>query len=637
MSDSPYPPIADYALLSDCHSGALVSKDGSIDWCTFHRFEARPVFARLLDWRKGGFFRIAPADDYEVNRRYLPGTNVLETRFQTKSGVVVLTDCFYVRGQEGHPDHRLIRHVRCEEGEVSVTARFEPRFDYGLTEPRVEQLEPDLVIAYGGPDSLVLQSDLPISTPNVSAAEAAKTMRSGEDAYLVLTWQLPQELSPERMLRQVIEDELDGTVRFWEQWAALCTYEGPYRDQVLRSALVLKALTNAPTGAIVAAATTSLPEAIGGERNWDYRYSWLRDSALTLNALFALGYTDEAHEYMAWLRRTTAGRAHALQIMYGVGGERFLPEIELDHLEGYRSSRPVRIGNGAASQFQLDTFGELLDTAWLYRQHGGEIDEVFWEFLSRVGGAVLDKWTEPDQGIWEIRGDPRHFVYSKVMAWVALDRLLKLAELDERKDDLDGWRKAREEIRKLVERKGVDPESGGFTQSFGDGGKLDASNLMIPIVGFVGHDDPRARATVERIAANLSANGLVYRYVTDGVDGLSGDEATFAICSFWLVECLAQGGEHERARDLFERLLSFCNDVGLLAEEIEPHSGELLGNFPQAFSHLGLIQAALALDMPEHSLTMVEAGAASVPKAERPTRDREAAGPARARRPSRPA
>jgi alpha,alpha-trehalase len=597
-------------LLSDCHSGALVSKDGSIDWCTFHRFEARPVFARLLDWGKGGFFRIAPAtDEYEVSRRYLPGTNVLETRFETESGVITLTDCFAVTTGEGHPEHRLLRRVRCDDGTVRVKAKFEPRFDYGLTEPRLEQVDDDLVVAYGGPDALVLQSDLAIGTAEISACETAQTLTAGDEAWLVLTWFLPHELSAARLSSDQIRAELDETERFWREWSDRCEYDGPYREQVVRSALVLKALTNAPTGAIVAAATTSLPEEIGGVRNWDYRFSWLRDSSLTLNALFALGYRDEAHAYMAWLKRTTAGRAKALQIMYGVGGERFLPEVELDHLEGYRGSRPVRIGNGAASQFQLDVFGELLDTVWLYRQHGGEVDEVFWEFLTRVGGAVLDLWAQPDQGIWEIRGEPRHFVYSKVMAWVALDRLVKLAELDGRQGDLEGWRATREELRGLVDREGV--HDSVFTQSFGDGGKLDASNLMIPIVGFVPHDDERARATVERIAAELSADGFVYRYVTDGVDGLSGDEATFAICSFWLVECLARGGEGERARDLFDRLISFCNDVGLLGEEIDPHSGSMLGNFPQAFSHLGIILAAIALDEPERSMTAVEARAAT--------------------------
>ncbi|MDQ2911211.1 MAG: glycoside hydrolase family 15 protein [Actinomycetota bacterium] len=606
MSASPYPAISDYALLSDCHSAALVSKDGSIDWCSFHRFEARPVFCRLLDWGLGGFFRIAPRDDYEVTRRYLPGTNVLETRFETEGGVILLTDLFQVQLGEGHAHHRLVRLVRCERGEVAVKAKFEPRFDYGLTTPRLEALGTDLAVVYGGADALVLQSELPIGDAELSACAAARTLGAGEEAFVVLTYQLPHELRPERLSGAEVTEIHDSTVRFWEDWSARCTYEGPYREQVHRSALVLKGLTNAPTGAIVAAATTSLPEEVGGERNWDYRYSWLRDSSLTLNALFALGYTDEATAYMNWLRRTTAGRASELQIMYGAGGERLLPEVELVHLEGYRGSRPVRIGNGAAQQFQLDVFGELLDTAWLWRQHDGEIDDVFWDFLGRVAGRVLETWTEPDQGIWEIRGEPRHFTYSKVMAWVALDRALKLAALDEREGALEDWRAGRDEIRDLVEREGVDAASGAFLQSFGDGGKLDASNLLIPVVGFVEHGDSRARATTERIAAELSADGFVYRYITDGVDGLSGDEATFAICSFWLVECLARGGEVARARELFERLLGFCNDVGLLAEEIDPHSGELLGNFPQAFSHLGLIQAAIALEAPARSSTETE-------------------------------
>jgi alpha,alpha-trehalase len=609
-----YPPIADYALLSDCHSCALVSTDGSIDWCTFHRFEARPVFGRILDWAKAGFFRIAPLDDdYEPTRRYLPGTNVLETTFRTPTGTLVLTDFFSYRVPEpgedphsAHPDHQLIRIARCTEGEVAVKVKLVPRFDYGLTTPRLEALADDLVIAYGGADALVVQSELPFGDAERSATEGNRTLRAGEEAFVVLTYELPHELQPRRLTREEVHAKLETTASTWAAWADRCTYDGPYREQVVRSALVLKALTNGPTGSIVAAATTSLPEEIGGERNWDYRFSWLRDSALTLNALFALGYNEEAHAYMAWLRRTTAGRADELQIMYGVGGERLLPEVELDWLDGYRGSRPVRIGNGAAQQFQLDTFGELLDAAWLYRRHCGEIDDIFWDFLSRVGGVVLEKWREPDQGIWEIRGEPKHFVYSKVMAWVALDRLVKLAELDGREGDVDGWRSGRDEIRELVERAGVDPDSQSFVQYFGSK-SLDASNLMIPIVGFVAQDDPRARATADRIAGELSADGFVYRYVTDGVDGLSGEEATFAICSFWLVECLARAGEGERARALFERLLEFCNDVGLLAEEIDPHSGELIGNFPQAFSHLGLIQAAIALDMPEQSMSMMEA------------------------------
>ncbi len=600
-----YPPIADYALLSDCHSCALVSTDGSIDWCTFHRFEARPVFARILDWGKAGFFRIAPLDDdYEPSRRYLPGTNVLETTFRTPAGTLVLTDFFAFRtpqpgesAHEAHPDHQLIRIVRCTDGEVAVKVKLVPRFDYGLTTPRLETLADDLVIAYGGADALVLQSELPFGDAERSATQGNRTLRAGEQAFAVLTYQLPHELEPQRLTPEEVQTRLETTTRTWSEWADRCTYQGPYREQVVRSALVLKALTNAPTGSIVAAATTSLPEEIGGERNWDYRFSWLRDSALTLNALFALGYRDEAHAYMAWLKRTTAGRASELQIMYGVGGERLLAEVELPWLEGYRGSSPVRIGNGAYNQFQLDVFGELLDAAWLYRAHGGEIDDIFWDFLARVGGVVIERWRQPDQGVWEIRGEPKDFVYSKVMAWAALDRLIRIGELDGRDGDYGGWRTARDEIRNLVEREGVDTETGAFLQSFGDGGKLDASNLMIPIVGFVPHDDPRARATANRIADELSADGFVYRYVTDGGDGVSGDEATFAICSFWLVECLARAGETERARELFERLLGCCNDVGLLAEEIDPHSGELLGNFPQAFSHLGLIQAAIALEL----------------------------------------
>jgi alpha,alpha-trehalase len=605
-----YPPIAEYALIADCHSCALVSLDGSIDWCAFHRLAARPVFARILDWSKAGFFRIAPLDDdYVPTRRYLPGTNVLETTFTSERGTLVLTDFFSYRvhapneGLDAHPDHQLIRIARCTAGEVPVKVKLVPRFDYGLTTPRLEVVDSGLVVVYGGADALVLQSELPFGDAEKSATTGNRTLSAGEEAFVVLTFQLPHELTPERLTADEVMAKLDATATTWKAWSDRCAYDGPYREQVVRSALVLKALTNAPTGAIVAAATTSLPEEIGGERNWDYRFSWLRDSALTLNALFALGYDREAHEYMAWLRRTTAGRAQELQIMYGVGGERLLPEVELTWLEGYRGSRPVRIGNGAAQQFQLDVFGELLDTAWLYRKRGGEIHDVFWELLRDVADVVAERWSEPDNGIWEIRGEPRHFTYSKVMAWVAVERVIKLAELDGREADLPRLNALRDEIRSLVEREGVDPATGAFTQSLGDGGKHDASNLMIPIVGFVPHDDPRARATAERIADELSADGFVYRYLADGVDGLSGEEATFAICSFWLVECLARAGETERARALFERLLGFCNDVGLLAEEIDPHGGELIGNFPQAFSHLGLIQAAIALDVPEVSMT----------------------------------
>lgn len=599
MHGGSYPPISDYALIGDCHSAALVSRDGSIDWCCFHRFDARPVFARLLDWSKGGHFRIAPRGPYSVSRRYLPSTNVVETRFAAERGTLVLLDCLAVRPTSDpsmpeavHPYHQLIRLARCEEGEVRVSIEFDPRFDYGLTYPRLEMRGDDVAVVYGGADALVFQSQLPIAQTDPCGCGAEAVLRAGEEAFTVLTYSLPHELRIDRLNGKEVAGRVEATRRFWSDWSGLCTYQGAYREEVLRSALVLKALTNAPTGAIVAAPTTSLPEQIGGVRNWDYRYTWLRDAALNLYALFTLGYTEEAHAFMGWLKRTTAGRAEDLQIMYGVGGERLLHEIELEGLEGYRGSRPVRIGNGAATQFQLDVYGELLDTAWLYHRHGGEIDALFWGFLAGVVELVAARWTEPDEGIWEVRGGPRHFVFSKVMAWVAVDRALRLARARGLPADVDRWRALRAEIRRRVEAEGSDPRSGAFAQSFGSTA-LDASTLLMPLVRFLPPDDPRVRATFERIESQLAADGLVYRYLDP--DGLPGGEGAFVICSFWLVDNLALGGELGRARELFERLLGYANDVGLLAEQIDPATGEFLGNFPQAFSHVGLIGAALNL------------------------------------------
>jgi alpha,alpha-trehalase len=375
--DRRYRPIGDYALLGDCHSAALVSRAGSIDWCCFHRIDAPPVFARLLDRDSGGYFQVAPVEPYTVTRRYLPDTNVIETRFETADGVLVLVDCFAMREDlTKHPLHQLLRIARCERGVVRVGFEFMPRFDYGRTIPRYEPITEDLGVVYGGADALVLQSEIPISQKGVCTAEGRADLREDDQAFLTLTYALPHELKPERLSPEVIEERLATTCRFWTDWSARCTFDGPYRDHVIRSALVLKALTNTPTGAIVAAPTTSLPEEIGGVRNWDYRYAWLRDAALNLYALFALGYTEEAHAFMAWVERTTAGRAEDLQVLYGVGGERFLPELELDGLDGYEGSRPVRIGNGAVDQFQLDVYGYLLDTAWLFHRNGGEITEI---------------------------------------------------------------------------------------------------------------------------------------------------------------------------------------------------------------------------------------------------------------------
>lgn len=596
---SHYPPISDYALITDCHSAALVARDGSIDWCCFHRFDARPVFARLLDRERGGHFRIAPRGRFETTRRYLPGTNILETRFTAERGVLAVTDCLPVRpesdaaeAQGVHPYHQLLRIVRCETGEVEVAVEFRPRFDYGYTVPRLEMRGEDVGVVYGGADALVLQSGLPLGRGGICECEGEAVLRAGQEACVVVTYELPHELTIRRLEPAEVERRVETTRRFWLEWSGLCRYEGPYREAVMRSALVLKGLTNSPTGAIVAAPTTSLPEEIGGVRNWDYRYAWIRDAALNLYALFTLGYTQEAHAFMAWLRRTTAGRAEDLQVLYGVSGERLVGETELVRLEGYRESRPVRIGNGAAEQFQLDVYGELLDTAWLYHKHGGAIDPVFWEFLCGAVEVVEQCWTEPDRGIWEVRGGPRHFVFSKVMAWVAVDRAIRLARAGDLAADLGRWQALRRRIRERILADGVDPRTGALVQSFGSAA-VDASALVVPLVRFLPPGDPRVQATLERIEKELTLDGFVYRYL--GPDGLAGGEGAFVICSFWLVDNLALAGETERAQALFERLLGHANDVGLFAEEIVPATGEFLGNFPQAFSHVGLIGGAMNL------------------------------------------
>lgn len=596
----PYPPIASYALVGDAHSAALVSRDGSIDWCCFHRFDAHPVFARLLDWRRGGYFRIAPAQPYSATRRYLPGTNVLETRFTTEAGVAIVVDCFAARadpgdpeGERPHPYHQLLRIIRGEHGTMPMALEFSPRFDYGRTVPRVEMVGPDIVVAYGGADGLMLQSPRHVIQDGLADCSAELEVRAGDELFIAVTYEAPHQLRARRLSIEEARVRLADTVRFWERWTARCTYAGPYREAVLRSALVLKALTNTPTGAIVAAPTTSLPEEIGGIRNWDYRFTWLRDAAITVYALFTLGYVDEAHAFMAWLKRTTAGRAEELQVVYGVGGERFLPEIEMDWLEGYQGSRPVRTGNGAAHQFQLDTYGYLLDTAWLYHRHGGEIEPAFWDLARGVVEAVARRWDQPDRGIWEIRGEMRHFVSSKVLCWVAVDRAIRLARARGLPADLERWRALRAAIRRRIEVDGVDPGTGAFVQAFGRSA-LDASNLLIPLVRFLPPDDPRVVATAHRTERELALNGFVYRYL-DRDDGLAGGEGAFLICTWWLVDNLALIGEGRRAQELFERMLGHANDLGLFAEQIDPTSGAQLGNFPQGFSHIGLIGAALNL------------------------------------------
>jgi GH15 family glucan-1,4-alpha-glucosidase len=607
-----FPDLGDYAFISDCHSLALITSDASVEWACFHRFDSRPVFARILDRAIGGWFRIAPSGEYTSTRRYLPGTNMLETRFETSTGVVTVTDCLPVGAHPLHPaatehlvaKHLLLRVVRGVEGQVDLAVEFHPRFEYGLTTPFVEPLDDDLVRATGSADALLLQSELGPLHCNDGGARADATVAAGDVRVVALTSDTPHHLKVERHDRAELLAALDATERFWTQWSAGTVYDGPYADAVQRSALVLKGLQYARTGAVIAAATTSLPEELGGERNWDYRYTWVRDSAALIIALASVGHTDEAHAMGDWLLRTTAGRADELQIMYGIGGERLLHEAQLDHLTGYGDSKPVRVGNGAWDQLQIDTVGEIVGASWFMREilGGEEIEQRRIAFIADVVELAIKQFEEPDEGIWEVRGGRQHFIFSKVMAWLAVDRGLALAEQHDGSDaaTIERWRAANEMMRARIEKEGVDPATGAFTQAFGST-TLDASALQVGLRGFVPDDDPRVLATIEQIDANLTRNGHVYRY--RGEDGLSGDEGTFVFCTLWLVSALARAGQIERARERFEMVLGCANDLGLLAEEIDAETGRMLGNYPQAFSHIGVIGAAMSIHLAESGLS----------------------------------
>lgn len=584
-----YPPLSDYGLIGDMYSAALVSRDGSVDWLCLPRFDSNAAFSRILDWDRGGHFRIGPTEPAEVTRRYIPDTNVLETTFSTSEGVIELIDCMPI-SSEGIGDGCVLRLVRCREGSCDIELNLSPRFDFGLTVPRVELTSAHRGIVFGGADGLLVESDFPMEQSQSSATSTIR-LKAGEVARTVLTYLPEQRKDMEPIALAEVQEAIDTTTRYWQDWASRCTYEGPYREEVVRSALVLKLLTYGPTGAVLAAPTTSLPEEIGGVRNWDYRYTWLRDAAMNLYALFTLGYAAEATEFMTWLRWSTAGRAEDLQIMYGIGGERLLRELKLD-LQGYRGSTPVRVGNAANRQFQIDVYGYLLDTAWLYQRHGGSIDDAFWTFLSEMTDHLCTCWQEPDKGIWEIRGEPRQFVTSKVFAWVAVDRAIRLAKELGKNPRLDVWEETRRVIREEILEEGVDPVTGGFPASYGSS-ELDASTLMLPLVGFLPADDPRVKATVKTISDRLTDHGLVKRYDVD--DGIEGEEGAFLICSYWLVDNLSMAGRVDEAKALFERLNGYANDLGLLPEEIDPSDGTHLGNYPQAFSHVGLIGAAMNL------------------------------------------
>ncbi|QLJ01103.1 glycoside hydrolase family 15 protein [Streptomyces sp. NEAU-sy36] len=592
--------IEDYALIGDEQTAALVGRDGSIDWLCLPRFDSGACFARLLGDENHGHWRIAPeppggsASAGTCTRRaYRPDTLVLDTEWETAQGTVRVTDLMPQR--EHAPD--VVRIVEGVSGRVTLRGTLRLRFDYGSITPWMRRSDGHRV-AVAGPDSVWLRSEPPVRTWGEDYCTHSEfTVNEGERVAFVLTWHPSHEPRP-RLVDPY--EALESSVTDWRSWAGRCRYDGPYRDAVVRSLITLKALTYAPTGGIIAAATTSLPEEPGGVRNWDYRYCWLRDSTLTLGALLTAGYQEEAEAWRNWLLRAVAGDPADLQVMYGVAGERRLPESELPWLPGFAGSAPVRIGNGAVEQLQLDVYGEVMDSLSLARRAGLPTRPHMWSIQRSLMEFLESAWRRPDQSLWEVRGGRRHFVHSKVMVWVAADRAVRTLERHpELHGDLEGWRRLREEAHREVCEKGYDPERNTFTQYYGSRA-LDAALLLIPRVGFLPPDDPRVAGTVDAVRAGLGHGGFLRRYDSgdDGgspVDGLPGGEGAFLACSFWLADALHMTGRPEEARELFERLVGVCNDVGLLAEEYDPVDGRQLGNFPQAFSHLGLVNSALTL------------------------------------------
>jgi GH15 family glucan-1,4-alpha-glucosidase len=590
--------IEDYALIGNCQSAALVGRNGSIDWLCFPRFDSGACFAALLGTPEHGRWLLAPACEVRrIHRRYRGDTLVLETEYETEHGVVSLVDCMPPRTEEPN----LVRMVVGKRGQVPMRMHLIIRFDYGSIVPWVRRMN-DGIRATAGPDILRLHAPVRLEGKNFSTV-AEFTVSEGQRVPFVLTWCPSHRPSP----REVEAEHLIGqTERWWRDWSRRCAYDGAWREAVIRSLIILKALTYTPTGGIVAAVTTSLPEQIGGVRNWDYRYCWLRDATFTLYALMMAGYEEEAYQWRDWLLQAVAGRPEELRIMYGLSGERRLPEMELDWLPGYEGSTPVRTGNAASSQFQLDVFGEVMDSFHFARRSGFENDENAWQVQRVLLDFLESKWSEPDEGIWEIRGPRLHFTHSKVMAWVAMDRAVKAVERYGLKGPVERWRHLRATIFEEVCRRGFDAELGSFVQSYGSK-ELDASLLMLPLVGFLPATDRRMQGTVAAIERFLSTDGLILRYSThSGIDGLPPGEGALLICTFWLADNYAHMGRYAKATQLFERLLDLRNDVGLLSEHYDSTAGRLLGNFPQVFSHVGLINTAYNLKRAEPSEKLPE-------------------------------
>ena len=598
-------PIADFGLLADCHSAALVSKGGSIDWLCLPRYDSPAVFCRLLD-HDAGHWSIRPASQFKATRRYLPGTLIIETTFTTEDGVVRLTDAMlFAAGQRGHDlgidaPHELVRLLEGVSGAVEIVMELAPRPEYGLVRPLFRATETG-GRTFGGPTPLAVSAGVDVAIER-STMRTTFELGAGDDVGFALRHAAVDEREPEPVQADQVRERLDDTAEGWRSWEAEHDiYEGPNRDLIRHSARVLKGLSYRPTGAIVAAPTTSLPETVGGERNWDYRFSWIRDSSLTLEALYVGACPDEAIDFVSFMTSSAGGVAGddgSLQIMYGIGGEHDLSERELGHLRGWRGSTPVRVGNGAWGQTQLDVYGELLNSLYLYREKLGDFHPEIQRFAAGLADAAAARWSGTDQGMWEMRGEPRHHLSSKMLCWVALDRAVKLAPQLGPYARAEAWAEERDRVRAAILDRGWSEEAGAFAQSF-DSDELDAAQLLMPIYDFLPATDRRMRSTIEAIARELTEDGLVVRYRSDeglNADGLTGAEGTFVICSFWLVSCLARAGEVGRAQELFDRLVGCANDLGLLAEESDAAGGELLVNFPQAVSHIGLINAAADLD-----------------------------------------
>jgi GH15 family glucan-1,4-alpha-glucosidase len=603
---SPYKELERYGIIGNLDTCVLIGDDGSIDWCCFPHVGSPSAFAAILDHSKGGRFSITPIGRFKSKQEYVRDTNVLVTSFNTETGAARLTDFMSLKNKRSsseQDDAAIYRKLECTEGAISFEIDYSPRFNYARDTTAMTSTGHG-VEARSGDKNLFLQSDITLKVAQ-DYSTARFTMNQAEVVWFVLHYPQNSVVSPDKC-----ETELEATLKYWREWVHKPTgnaklFDGPWRDLVVRSGLVLKLLAHEDAGAICAAATTSLPECIGGERNWDYRYSWIRDASFTVQALYSLGHYDEARKHLQWFVHICRKNPDPskIQIMYGMQGERNLHEEELDHLEGYMNSRPVRIGNGAAKQRQLDIFGELINAIYETERYGEKIPEGEFEFIRRLANYICEVWNTPDSGIWEVRGGPKHFVYSKLMCWVALDRATKIAQRLDHHTHSKRWNDARTEIRKAIIEKGYNEELGSFVQYFGST-TLDATALLIPIMGFLPIEDKRVQSTINTIMEKLTTKtGLVYRY--RGPDGLGGKEGAFLLCSFWLVKALALSNRISEAEEILAKVTKFAGNTGLFSEEVDPDTGKQLGNFPQAFSHVGVINSVLYLG---HMLGKAHAG-----------------------------